>query len=815
VEAPLPNLLRDVRFGFRQLRKHPGFTAVAVLALALGIAANTAIFSVVYATFLAPLPYRDPDRLVMVFSRLGGNRHLADAGDFAEWRRRATVFEDLNAWTLTSVNLAAGDRPEHVETVLVTPGLQAMIGHARPLAHGRDFLDEEGTVGRDQVAILSHRLWKTRFGADPGVVGRPIRIDGRPFTVVGVLAAGPTDRLKAALWLPLAFTPEQLKPEVPDLRYYVLGRLRRDVTVEEAHAEMVAVARHLTDSDPGRYREWSASVEPLRNSLLGSSTKTALWLLLGAVAFVLLIACANVANLLLARGAARRRELAVRASLGASQGAIVRQLLTESLFLALMGGGLGVALASGLLRAVMALMPAYTLPPEADVQLNLPVLLFTLAVSVFCGALFGCAPAWRASRANPTDALKDAGRSLGGGRDRLRRALVAGEFALALTLLAGAGLAIHGLFKLANVDLGFRTEGLLTFSLPVPESRLVGSERINVFYRELLDRVQAVPGVLSASVSTTMPMRGASVGFMGFEVVGRPARDDSDKPGALWSVASPAYFETFGIRLTQGRAFTARDRAGAPPVVVVNEALVRRFLPGVDPLAQRLAMESFLPGQKRGPRLEWQVVGVCADVWSANPKSAVAPEIIVPFWQSPWPQTRMAVRTAGDPMRVPQGLAAAIRSVDPELPMAELRTMRQVVAASMAGDRFNTVLFGAFATVALFLAAIGIYGVMSFVVGQRTPEIGLRMALGAGRARVFRDVLRDGMTTALLGTVLGSAGAWYVGRLMRGMVYGVGVVDPTAFLVVTLTLLAAALVACALPARRAASVDPMVALREE
>jgi putative ABC transport system permease protein len=810
----MTSLFRDARFGFRLFRKSPGFTAVTVLTLALGVGANTAIFSIIYATHLAPLPYRDPDKLVMVFSRLDGNRHLADAGDFVEWKRRTTVFEDLNAWTLRSVNLATGDRPDHVEAILTTPGLLALMGHERPLAHGRDFLEEEGTVGRDQVAILSHRLWQTRFGADPGIVGRPVRIDGRPFTVVGVLAAGPTDRIEAALWLPLAFTPEQLKPEVPDLRYYVMGRLRRDVTVDQANAEMVAVARHLVDLDPGRHREWSASVEPFRNNFLSSDAKRALWLLLGAVTFVLLIACANVANLLLARGTARRRELAVRASLGASQGTIVRQLLTESLLLALVGGGLGVALASGLVRAMMALMPAYALPPEADVRLNVPVLLFALVASVFCAILFGCVLGWRATRANLSETLKNAARSLGSGRDRLRRALVAGEFALALSLLAGAGLTVHGLFRLARVDLGFRTEGVLTFSLPVPEGRLTGTERINAFYRELLERVQAVPGVLSASVSTTMPVRGATVGFMGFEVVGWPTSDASDKPGALWSVVSPAYFETFGIRLVKGRAFTERDRAGALPVVIVNEAFVRRFLPDVDPLPRRLAMESFLPGQKRGPKLEWQVVGVCGDVRNADPKRARAPEIMVPFWHNPWPQVTVAVRTAGEPMGLREDLAAVIRSMDPDLPMADTRTMQEVVDASMAGDRFNTALFGAFATLALLLAAAGIYGVMSFVVGQRAQEIGLRMALGAGRARVFRDVLRVGMTTALLGTMLGSAGAWYVGRLMRGMVYGVGVVDPTAFLVATTTLLGAALVACLVPARRAASVDPMVALRQ-
>jgi putative ABC transport system permease protein len=807
------NVLRDARFGFRFLRKNPAFTAVAVLTLALGIAANTAIFSVVYATFLAPLPYRDSDRLLMVFSRLGGNRHLTDAGDFVEWKRRATVFEELNAWTLTSVNLAAGERPEHVKAVLVTPGLQAMLGH--PLALGRAFLGEEGTVGRNQVAILSHRLWKARFGADAGIVGRSIRVDGTPFIVVGVLAAGPSDRSEAGLWLPLAFTPEQLKPEVPDLRYYVAGRLRRGATVEQARAEMVAVARHLADSDPKRRKEWSASVEPFRNSLLSANAKMALWLLFGTVAFVMLIACANVANLLLARGAARRRELAVRVSVGASQGAIVRQLLTESLLLAIVGGGVGVLLAFGLLRAVMAVMPAYALPPETDVQINLPVLLFTLAASLFCGIVFGCAPAWRATRPNPTEELRGAARWVGSERDRLRRALVAGQFALALTLLAGAGLAINSLVRLVNVPLGFRTEGVLTFSLPVPEGRLMGSGRINAFYRELLDRVRAVPGVLSASVSTTMPVRGAWVGFMAFDVVGRPARDDTDKSGALWSVASPAYFETFGIPLVRGRAFDEHDREGAQRVVIVNEAFVRRFLPRVDPLAQRLVMEWFLPEQKRSPKVEWQVVGVCADVRNADLRDVGDPEIIVPFWQSPLPQTMMAVRTGGDPMGIRQGLAAAIRSVDPDLPMAELRTMRQVVDASMAGDRFNMVLFGGFAALALLLAAVGIYGVMSFVVSQRTQEIGLRLALGAGPARVFYDVLRDSMTTALLGTVLGSAGAWSVGRLMRGLVYGVGVMDPVTFLLATVTLLAAGLAASFMPARRAASVDPMVALRQE
>jgi putative ABC transport system permease protein len=820
----LTNLARDVLYGLRLLGKTPGFTIVAALTLALGIAADTAIFSVVYGVFLAPLPYHEAERLVTVFTRgPDGDRLLTDASDFAEWRRRAAVFEDLNAWSLRSVNLASGDRPEHVEAAVATPRLLAMMGYGQPLALGRDFLDEEGAIGRDQVAVLSHRLWRTRFGGDLGVVGRPIRIDGRPYTVIGVLGAGPADRNVARLWLPAAFTPEELKPEVKDLRWYVMGRLKPQVTVEQAQADMVGVARQLADSAPaphgspaphGRTR-WSASVEPLRTSFLAQDTKTVLWLLLGAVTFVLLVACVNVANLLLARGTARRRELAVRASLGASRATLVRQLVTESGVLALLGGSLGVALAWALLGVVVALVPAGTLPSEAEVRLNLPVLLFTLVTCLLCGIVFGGAPAWRAARANVSEGLKDAASSLAHGRDRLRRALVVAEFALALTLLAGGGLAVLGLIKLTMVDLGFRHEGLLTFSLPVPRGRLTGAEEIDTFYRELVDRVQAIPGVRSASVSGTMPVQTFGFAMWHFDVVGRHPMDASERPAVRLNTVSPGYFATFGIPIKRGRAFTDQDRAGGRRVAIVNEVFVRRFASTADLPTLSLTMESLMPGSKRGPPVEWQVVGVCGDVRNADLRSESEPEIILPFGQSPWPETKMAVRTAADTTDARRSVAEAIRSLDPELPMADVKTMDEVVRESMAGDRWSALLFGGFAAVALLLAAVGIYGVMSFAVAQRTREIGLRMALGAGRAHVLREVAREGMTAALLGTALGSAGAWLVGRLMRGMLYGVGGMDPTTFGVVALILLGAAFLACLAPARRAASVDPMVALREE
>ncbi len=804
---------RDVRFGLRLLRRNPGFAAVAVLALALGIGATTAIFSVVYATLLAPLPYPQPDQLVMVWSRVQGIRNVSAAGDFLDWKRRTTAFQGLNAWTGGSVNLATSNRPEQVLASTTTPGFLSMTG--TPIAQGRDFLPEEGQVGRNQVVILTHQLWQERFAGDPAIVGRQIRVDAKPYTVVGVLAAGQADRMQSRIYLPLAFAPDQINHDFHWL--LVMGRLKTGISIAQANAEMEAVTRKMAEAYPASNKGWSASVEPLKNNFLSQETKTALWLLLGAVGFVLLIACVNVANLLLARGTARQRELAVRASMGAAGSRLFRQLLTESVVLAAIGGVLGVALAGLMLDGIMALMPPFTLPSEADVRLNVPVLLFSLAACGLSGVLFGCAPAWQAARANVNDMLKETGRAVSSGRHRLRRALVVVEFALALSLLAGGGLAIHSLMKLADVDLGFRTERLLTFDVPVPAGRLTTPEQIWGFYNQVLERVQAVPGVVSASVSTGMPVVGTNFG-MRFTIVGdKPLSDPGARPGAGFSMVSPEYYRTFGIEMIKGRAFTSEDRAGSLPVAIVNERFVKRYLPGRDPLTLRLSIEPLIPGVTRlGPPVEWRIVGVARHVRNGGPRLEEGfPEINVPFLQSPWPGASIAIRTAGDPGSVQQSIAAVLRSVDSDLPMANVRTMDQIINESMASDRFNTALFGAFAAVALLLASFGIYGVMSFVVAQRTHEIGLRMALGAGRGRVVRQVLREGMVTALVGVVLGTAGAYGVGRAMQGMWYGVGAMDPWAFSVVAIALLGSALIACFIPARRAASVDPMVALRQE
>jgi putative ABC transport system permease protein len=805
------NVLRDVRYGVRLLRKNPGFTAVAVLALALGIAANTAIFSVIYATLLAPMPYPEPDQLVMVWSRIQGNRNSSAAGTFLEWKRQATVFQDINAWTGRSANLATADHPEQVQANVTTPGFLAMMGH--PFAYGRDFRSEEGIEGRDKVVVLTNVFWRERFNADPALVGRTVRINGEPHTVVGILGPGPTDKLQSKLYMPLVFAPEQINHDFHWL--LVMGRLKPGVTLDQANANMKAVSANLERAFPKSNKGWSSSVEPLKNNFLSDTTKSSLWLLLGAVGFVLLIACANVANLLLARGTARQRELALRSALGASRWEIVRQLLVESLVLATIGGVLGVALAAALLKGILLLMPDGTLPTEADVRLNLPVLAFTLAACALSGILFGCAPAWQAARAKTNEALKEGGRSLAGGRHRLRQTLVVIEFALALTLLAGGGLAIHSLFKLANVNLGFRTEGLLTFFLPVPDGKLKGNDQVNTFYAQLIERVQSVPGVTAVSVSTGMPVQGTGFG-MPFDIAGKPSADPGKRPGAGFNMVSPDYYKTFGIPITRGRAFNEQDRTPGVPVAIVNDTFVKKYLNGADPLQTRIVVEQLIPGvTKLGPPIEWQIVGVYSDVRNAGPKDDQFPEIDVPFYQSPWPGVGVAVRTAGPPTGVQQSVAAVIRSMDPDLPMAGVKTMEQLIEESKSNDRFTTALFASFAAVALVLAAFGIYGVMAFAVAQRTHEIGLRMALGAGRGQVLGGILREGLVTAAIGVVLGSGGAYLVGRAMQGMLYDIGAFDPLAFSVVAATLLGCAIVACLVPARRAASVDPMVALRDE
>jgi putative ABC transport system permease protein len=806
------NLGRNLRFGLRLLGKNLGFTSVALLALTLGIGANTAIFSVVYAALLAPMPYPNPNQLVMIWSKVNDNRNVVSAGDYLEWKKESRLFQDMVAWRGGSYSLSMSGHPEEVQTRIMSPGSYNMMGV--PFLLGRDFLPEEGEVGKNHVVIMTNLFWKERFGSDTNIIGKNVRLNGEQYTVVGVLRAGLTDRFEAPLFLPLAFKPEQINHDFHWL--LVMGRMKPGVTLQQANADMDAVTRHIAEVYPVSNKNWGASVERLQNNFTSKDTIKDLWLLLGAVGFVLLIACVNVANLLLARGTARQREVAVRASLGATRWQLFSQFLTESLALATIGGALGVALAWVLLKVITVLLPPFSIPSEADVSLNIPVLLFTVAATLLAGVLCGCAPAWQTGRWNLSDTLKEGGRSAGtAGKHGLRRALVVVEFAMALTLLAGAGLVIHSFWKLTRVDLGFRRDHILTFNLATPIDRFAHPEQITAFYRQLLEKINALPGIVSTTVSTGMPIAGTNFG-MPFSIAGQPVGDPSSRPGAGFTMVTPEYFRTFGINISMGRAFTEQDAAGGVPVAIVNETFVKKYLAKVDPLKQRLSVEQLIPGATRlGPAIEWQIVGVYHDVHNGGVRGDGFPEINVPFWQSPWPQAGIEVRTAGDPASVTKSIAAAVQSVDPDLPLDQVKTMDQLVDESLAGDRFATILFAAFAGVALLLAAIGIYGVMSFAVAQRTHEIGLRMALGAGPSQVLRLVLREGMMLALIGLVVGLGGTYFVGRVMKSILYQVTVIDPAAVSAVTAVLLLSALLACYIPARRATQVDPMVALREE
>jgi predicted permease len=804
-------IAQDIRYALRQLRKSTGFTVTAILTLALGIGATTAIFTVVYATLLAPMPYPQPDQLVMVWSNIQGNRNSIAAQDFLDWKVQNTVFQDINAFSGQSFNLATKEQPDYIQGQATTPGMYRMMGNQ--FLYGRDFLPEEGTVGKNHEVILMNKLWR-RLGSDQNIVGKTIQLDGAPYTVVGVFAAGQADRLDQWLVVPLAFTPDQLNHDFHWL--LAMGRLKPGVSLQQAQANMETVTANIAQANPKSNKGWGATVELLHNDFLPKEEINMLWILLGAVGFVLLIACVNIANLLLAKGTTRQKEVAVRAALGASRKIIFAQFLTENLMLAILGGGLGVALGWALLRGIEAIMPKGTLPSEAELTLNLPVLLFTLAASTLAGLLFGCAPAWYATRVDPAEALKEGGRSgTGAGRQRLRRLLVIGEFALALALLTGAGLAIHSFWNLTQVDLGVNTTNIQTFFLPVPDSRPKDPARINSYYQQMIASIKAVPGVQDAAVSVGLPLDGTSFG-MPFTIAGQPEfADPSQRPDSGFDMVTPDFFKTYSIPVLRGRAFSDQDNAASIHVAMVNKKFADKYFAGKDPLQQRINVEELIPGvTKLGPYITWQIVGVFNNVRAGGFRDDF-PQIFIPFAQIPWPSANIGVHTTGDPATMLHSIAAAVHSVDPQIALAETNTLEEIKSRNLGSDRFIMTLMGSFALIALLLAAVGIYGVMAFTVAQREHEIGLRMALGASRGNVVNLILREALILSAIGLGIGLIGAFFIGRALHSALYGVGSVDYGAIAGVSLVLLGASMFASWLPARRAASVEPMQALRTE
>jgi putative ABC transport system permease protein len=817
----MTELWRDIRYGLRLLWKSPGFTSVSLLALALGIGATTAIFSLLYSVLLAPLPYVDSDRIVMVWSHdKSGERNGTSPSDLLDWQKQATVFDSLNGWTGAGFTISTPDWTEQVQASRVAPGFFDLLFSPKPVL-GRHFVSEDAQPGNDHVVILNNKFWRERFGSDPNIVGRKLRMSGELYTVLGVAAPSPSDVGDSSMNVPLAFKPAEIARENHFL--LVMGKLKSGVTLETANAEMAVIAKQLAQTYPKTNAGLTVTVEPLKDDFLPKQTRLGLWLMMGAVGSVLLIACVNIANLLLAWGTARQKEIAVRASQGATRARIFRQFLIESLSLALMGGLLGTLLSVALLRGVMSLMPRNQLgiPYEADPHLNIPVLLFTLGATLLSGVLFGCFPAWHAARQNISDMLKEGGRSssAGASHNRLRRVLVVAEFALALILVAGAGLILRSFWNVTQVDLGIRRDHILTFSVPIQHDRTASAPQIRSVYQQLEERIAAVPGVMKIAIAPGLPTNGA--GRLHFTIAGQPS-DESDnspdkQPQAMINTVTPGYFDTYGIRLTRGRFLDARDLAGAPRVAMVSESFARQYLPGLDPLTQRVKIVELLPDKipPFGAPVEWQIVGVFHDVQYESHPTTGSAEVDFPFDQSPWPFTTIGVRTNGNPSSLTSSIAAAVRSVNPDFPMTHVRTMDQVISESLVTDRFTVLVFGTFAVLALFLAAIGIYGVMTFSVAQRNHELGIRIALGAGSSQVLKLVVGEGMWAALIGMAIGLPGVYLVGKTLKGLLYNVGALDVRALIGVSLVLLAAALVACYVPARRATRIDPLSALRQE
>ena len=803
-------LKQNLTYSIRALFKTPGFTLTGVLTLALGIGATTAIFSVVYAVF-EPMPYPKPDQLVMVWSQAQGNRNSVALADFVDWKQRSSSFQYLNAWSGASFNVGTSERPEQVAGSQRTPGFFTMEG--LPLMLGRDFLPEEGQPGRDHVVILSNRLWSRAFDSNRDIVGKPIRMNGEPYTVVGVLPPGIHDRFNSQFWAPLVSQIDPTRPGPGSV--LVMGRLKDGVSLAQAQSEMSGIAQQLQTERP-KPNPAGVSVEPLHLNFLTEATRRNLWLLFGAVGFLFLIACVNVANLLFARGTSRQREVAVRSALGASRARVFSQLLTESLVLAVLGGVAGILLAVTIVRFVQAVMPPVgtMIPSEANIRISIPVLIFTIGVTALAGLLFGSAPAWQATRLDLNEVLKLGGRSGSGGSKRnARRVLVIVEFSLALTLLASGALALKSFWNLTQIDLGIRSANVLTFNLPVLAQRLKGPDQMKSYYRQMLERVQAVPGVRNAAVITGVPAGGPGSSVR-FSIVGQPLANPSERPSSGLQMVSAGYVDTLGIRVTKGRSLDEHDTDTSTRVAMVNENFVGRFLPEVDPLGQRIVINDSRPGTPQGTPVEFQIVGVFHNLRGAGMREDY-PEIDVPFWQNPRLRASIALKTDGNPKAFLRSIAAAVNSVDADMPLGGAKTVDEIISESLAIPRFSVVLFASFGALGLLLAAVGIYGVMAFGVAQRTHEFGVRIALGAQRSRVIGLVLKEGTTLALIGGLIGLIGAYLVRRAMQITLFGVPAVDVRAFGAMFLLLLVSALVACLVPALRASRVEPLEALRHD
>ncbi len=803
----MSTLLHDVRFALRTLRKRPGFAAVAVLTLALGVGANSAIFSAVHAVLLAPLPYQDADRLSLLWmdnTRLGIEQDITSWPNFEDWRAGGTLFEEFATYSPMRINLTEGDGgPVRIPAAEVSANFLPLLG-VRPVL-GEGFTAEHEIPGNENVVLLGHDLWQGRFGADPSWIGRTLQLNNTSYTVLGVLPPELDFPNQPQLLGPMAVS-EDLRAERFAFWLYVVGKLRPGVDGAEAQRQMDTVALEMAEANSD-LEGYGIFVQPLREHLVGD-TRTPLLLLLGAVGLVLLIACANVANLLLARAAGRRREIAVRLSLGASRRRLVRQLLTESAVLALLGGALGLLVAHWGLAFLSAFGPD-VLQRLGPLKIDPLVLALALGLSLLTGLLVGLVPALQASRAELNEALQEGGRDAADTtRVGTRRLLITAEVALTALLLIGAALLIQSFVHLRTQDPGFRPDGVVAMSLSLPAS--IERAQRAPFYTQLLERIDAVPGIEdSAAISTILlPELARSANFT---LEGRPDPPAAERIEVPVDAVTPGVFRTLGIPLLEGRDFNSGDHTDAPSVVIVNRALAERFFPDGNTIGQRLAY-----GSQDQEEITWRtIVGVVGDARRTSVARNARPATFLPHAQIPMNNMTLVARATGSLDTLAGPLRAAVWDLDPTLPISRLETLEASLAERLSERRFHTFLFGAFAAVALFLAAVGIYGVLAQLVQSRTRELGIRMALGAERGSVVRHVLSQGLHPVLLGLLLALVGALATAHLLGSLLYGVGAYDPITFVVVPLLVLVVAVAACLVPALRASRVDPMVALRWE
>jgi putative ABC transport system permease protein len=811
----METLLQDLRFGFRTLTKSPGFAVVALLTLALGIGANSAIFSVINAILLRPLSYKNPEQLILVnhnYQKINLKASVSAFG-FAHYRDNAKSFESLTAVTGWAANLTGEGEPERLTGQNVSANFFELLG--ANAAMGRTFAVGEDSEGKNRVVVLSHAFWQRRFGGDQNILNKTLSLNGENYTVVGVMPPsfqyGREFGMIVDLWSPIVFTPQQLSSNsITNEFLSVIGRLRPGVSQQQAQAEMHNIASSLRQQymQGADATNWDLLLTSFRQQVVGDIS-TMLWIVMLVVGFVLLIACANVANLLLARAAARQKEIAVRTALGARRWRIIRQLLTESMLLSVVGGAFGLLIGYWGVKALVALNED-RIPRAHEISLDWKVLLFTFGVSIVTGILFGIVPAIQTTKTDLHETLKEGGRNAAATTKQwIRSSLVVVEIALALAVLVGAGLLVKSFLHVQQVNPGFNPEGLLTMHLSLPMTKYSEAPQRANFYKQVINDVRSLPGVQSVGAVSVLPLSGG--GSSGsFRIEGRDVPPGQSSPhGARWA-ATPDYFKTMGIPLIRGRYFEERDTAEALPVAIIDQSLAQKYWPNEDPLGKRMVFE----GTRDNP-LWREIVGIVGHVKHTDLEGESRAQYYMPHQQRPQPNMALVIRTPNDPNALAGSVRGIIKSVDSDLPVFRVRTMDQFVADSMTQRKFALLLICVFACLALLLSAIGLYGVMAYSVTQRTHELGLRMALGAQASDVLKLVVKQGMLLAVIGLGLGVVGAIFLSRLMKTMLFNVSATDPLVFVGIALTLAAVALLACFVPARRATKVDPMVALRYE